>query len=96
MALTEFFGCLLLAYGPPFSMFILTVAKDPIRIIVLITSSFFWLVSLLFSALLWFAVVPLRDELAFSLFFSVLFQELFRYLFYLFIKYLFIANKLKK
>lgn len=86
MALTEFFGCLLLAFGPPFAMFTLTVAKDPIRIIVLITSAFFWLVSLLVSALLWFAVVPLRNQLAFSLFFSVLFQELFRYLFYLFIK----------
>ncbi len=37
MALVEFFGCLLLAFGPPLSMFVLTVAKDPVRIIVLIT-----------------------------------------------------------
>ncbi len=37
MALTEFFGCLLLAFGPPLSMFVFTIAKDPIRIIVLIT-----------------------------------------------------------
>jgi len=86
MALMEFFGCLFLAFGPPFCMFVITVAKDPIRVIVLVTSAFFWLISLLFSALLWFAVVPLRDQLGFALFFSVLFQELFRYLFYLFIK----------
>lgn len=86
MALTEFFGCLLLAFGPPFSMFVFTIAKDPIRIIVLITSAFFWLVSLLISALVWFAVVPLREQLAFSLFISVIIQELFRYLFYLFIR----------
>jgi len=86
MALTEFFGCLFLAFGPPSAMFALTIAKDPVRIIVLVTSSFFWLMSLLLSALLWFAVVPLREKLAFALFFSVIFQELFRYLFYLFIR----------
>lgn len=49
-------------------------------------SSFFWLISLLISALLWFVVVPLRDKLLFALVFSVFFQEAFRYLFYLFIK----------
>ena len=86
MALTEFFGCLLLAFGPPLAMFVLTIAKDPVRIIVLITSSFFWLVSLLLSALLWYAVVPLKQHLEFALVFSVLIQEIFRYLFYLFIR----------
>lgn len=45
-------------------------------------SGFFWLLSLLLSSILWFAVVPLRDKLAFGLVFSVLFQELFRFLFY--------------
>lgn len=86
MALAEFFGCLFLAFGPPLAMFVLTVAKDPMRIIVLITSAFFWLVSLLVSALLWFAVTPLRDRLEFAMFFSVIFQEVFRYLFYLFMR----------
>ena len=37
MALADFFGCFLLAFGPPFWMFVLTVAKDPILVIVLIT-----------------------------------------------------------
>lgn len=86
MALVEFFGCLFLAFGPPVSMFVLTIAKDPVRVIVLITSAFFWLVSLLLSALLWFVVTPLKDNLEFAMFFSVIFQELFRYLFYLFIR----------
>ncbi|CAF0991301.1 unnamed protein product, partial [Brachionus calyciflorus] len=86
MALTEFFGCLFLAFGPPAAMFGITIAKDPIRIIILMTSSFFWLLSLLLSALLWFSVVPLREKLLFAVVFSVLFQEIFRYLFYLFIK----------
>lgn len=86
MALIEFFGCLFLAFGPPFSMFVLTIAKDPVRVIVLITSAFFWLMSLLLSALLWFAVTPLRDRLEFAMIFSVILQEVFRYLFYLLIK----------
>src|SRR5688572_7661529 len=49
-------------------------------------SAFFWLLSLLVSSLLWFAVVPLRDELAFAVPFAVIFQEIFRYLFYRMIK----------
>ena len=45
-------------------------------------SGFFWLLSLLLSSLLWYAVVPLRDKLVFGLVFSVLFQEVFRFLFH--------------
>ena len=37
MSLVELIGCLLLAFSPPLIMFLLTVAKDPIRVIVLIT-----------------------------------------------------------
>ncbi|KAF5275757.1 hypothetical protein FQR65_LT16550 [Abscondita terminalis] len=51
-------------------MFILTVAHDPVRVIILIAASFFWLLSLLISSLWWFAVVPLRGQLAFGLVFS--------------------------
>jgi len=82
MALMEFFGCLMLAFGPPLTMFVITVANDPVRVIVLMTSAFFWLLSLLLSSLLWLAVVPLKGRLEFALFFSVLFQEAFRYVFY--------------
>ncbi|KAI8781164.1 gamma-secretase subunit Aph-1 [Biomphalaria glabrata] len=82
MTLMEFFGCTFIAFGPPIALFIFTIAKDPMRVIVLIASSFFWLIALLISSILWFAVVPLRETLAFGLVFSVLFQELFRFLFY--------------
>lgn len=80
MTVVEFFGCAFLAFGPPLAMFIFTIAIDPIRIIILIASSFFWLLSLLLSALLWF-VVPIQ-HLSFGLVFSVLFQELFRFIVY--------------
>lgn len=82
MTLVEFFGCTFLAFGPPFAMFVFTIAHDPVRIIILIAAAFFWLVSLLLSSLWWYIVVPLRKDLAFGLVFSVLFQEAFRYLIY--------------
>ncbi|KAK7491459.1 hypothetical protein BaRGS_00017288 [Batillaria attramentaria] len=82
MTIMEFFGCTFISYGLPFAMFLFTIARDPLRVIVLIASGFFWLLSLLLSSLLWFAVVPLRDQLAFGLVFSVIFQEGFRFLFY--------------
>ncbi|XP_065166877.1 gamma-secretase subunit Aph-1 [Atheta coriaria] len=86
MTLMEFVGCTLLAFGPPFSMFIVTIAHDPVRIIIMIAAAFFWLLSLLTSSLWWFIVVPLRGELAFGLVFSVIFQEAFRCLTYLIIR----------
>uniref|UniRef100_A0A0B6Y6Q6 Gamma-secretase subunit Aph-1 n=1 Tax=Arion vulgaris TaxID=1028688 RepID=A0A0B6Y6Q6_9EUPU len=82
MTLMEFFGCTFIAFGLPFALFIFTIARDPMRVILFIASGFFWLLSLLISSILWYAVVPLRDKLAFGLVFSVLFQELFRFLFY--------------
>ena len=78
MPTLTFFGCALTAFGPPLALFVFTIARDPVRIIILILSAFFWLLSLLFSSVLWIAVVPLKDEPAFGLAFSVLFQEVFR------------------
>jgi len=83
MTVPTFFGCALTAYGLPLSLFLFTISRDPVKIIVLILSAFFWLLALLSSAILWTAVVPLREQLAFGLVFSVLFQELFRFLIYL-------------
>ncbi|XP_043194638.1 gamma-secretase subunit Aph-1-like isoform X3 [Amphibalanus amphitrite] len=37
MTVMEFFGCGFLAFGPPLAMFIITIAKDPIRIIILMS-----------------------------------------------------------
>ncbi|XP_076808776.1 gamma-secretase subunit Aph-1b-like [Clavelina lepadiformis] len=79
MPLMVFFGCMFVAFGPSLALFVFTVMKFPLRIILLVVGAFFWLLSLLFSALLWLAVVPLREELAFSLVFSVIFQELMRF-----------------
>jgi len=81
MTWMEFVGCAGVAYGPPFAMFVFTIMSDPIRIIILIASAFFWLVSLLLSSFVWF-VFPFKSLLIFGVVCSVLFQELFRYLIY--------------
>jgi len=78
-----FVGCAFTAYGTPFAMFLFTISNDPVKVIILILSAFFWLLSLLLSAILWNVVTPLKDELAFALVFSVIFQEFFRFLIWL-------------
>ncbi|KAF7490833.1 hypothetical protein SSS_05992 [Sarcoptes scabiei] len=82
MTFIEFIGCSMIAFGPSLAIFCSVIAKDPIRIIILISASFFWLVSLLLSSILWAIVVPLKDFLIFGVTFAIIFQELFRFLFY--------------
>lgn len=91
MTLAVFFGCAFVAFGPALALFLLTVAADPLRIIILIAGAFFWLVSLLLSSLLWFIAAKAsdpRDEplqrglLICGVVFSVLLQEAFRFLYY--------------
>ncbi|KAF2360934.1 Gamma-secretase subunit Aph-1 [Trinorchestia longiramus] len=86
MTLAQFFGCGMIAFGPPLVLFIVTMASDPIRVIMLVASSFFWLLSLLFSSILYKVVVPLQPHLAFGALFSVLFQEFFRFLWFMLIQ----------
>ena len=75
MPLLVFFGCTLVAFGPSLAIFWFTIMKHPLRILLTVVGAFAWLLALLVSALLWLAVVPLREQLAFALVFSVLFQE---------------------
>ncbi|XP_074605136.1 gamma-secretase subunit Aph-1 [Brevipalpus obovatus] len=86
MTFMEFTGCALIAFGPALTMFSMSIAHNPIFIIIMISAAFFWLLSLLLSSLLWTIVIPLKETLVFGVVFSVLFQELFRYLFYRLLK----------
>ena len=67
MTAFAFFGCAFTAYGPALSLFLFTIASDPVKIIILILSAFFWLLSLLFSSVLWLIVtqfsVSISDNL---------------------------------
>jgi hypothetical protein len=80
MTALEFVGCSLIIFGPPVMLFFVFIANDPLKVIVLTASAFFWLISLLLSSIVWFSVVPLKNYPAFALVFSVIFQELMRLL----------------
>ncbi|XP_010887863.1 gamma-secretase subunit Aph-1b [Esox lucius] len=91
MTAAVFFGCAFIAFGPAFSLFIFTIAKDPLRVIILIAGAFFWLVSLLLSSLVWFIAMKATNAqdlnlqkglLIFGCMFSVILQEVFRFGYY--------------
>lgn len=74
MTLAEFFGCAFLAFGTPLALFIFTISDSPIKIILLIFSSFLWLLALLSSSFIWFVMVPLREYLVIGVIVSVFIQ----------------------
>lgn len=86
MTLCTFFGCAFIAFGPAISMLTLTIAQDPVLVIVVFGSGFFWLLSSLLSSVLWLLIgltlMPPSVQLVLSVILSVLCQEGFRYLLY--------------
>lgn len=81
MTVLEFWGCALITFGPALAMFTLTVAQDPIKVILLISSSFFWLMSFLLVAMSWAVISLFCDYLIIGAILAVLSQEMFRYIF---------------
>ncbi|XP_053450391.1 gamma-secretase subunit APH-1B isoform X2 [Nycticebus coucang] len=95
MTAAVFFGCAFIAFGPALALYVFTIANESLRIIFLIAGAFFWLVSLLFSSLVWFvarAITESREEpiqkylLIFGVLVSVFIQELFRFAYYRLLK----------
>uniref|UniRef100_A0A8C3NW03 Gamma-secretase subunit APH-1 n=1 Tax=Cyanoderma ruficeps TaxID=181631 RepID=A0A8C3NW03_9PASS len=84
MGAAVFWGCAAIAFGPAAALVLLTVAAEPLRVIVLVAGAFFWLLSLLAASLLWFVSVQLsgREDAALLLLgaaAAVLLQELCRF-----------------
>ncbi|CAL8095748.1 unnamed protein product [Calicophoron daubneyi] len=75
-------GCTLIGLGPCVVLFIATVARNPLKIIVMTASGFFWLLSLLVASIFWFAISHLTSHLAPSLIIAVVTQEAMRFAFY--------------
>ncbi|KAM6294176.1 gamma-secretase subunit APH-1A [Aegotheles albertisi] len=95
MGAAVFFGCAGIAFGPALALVLLTVAAEPLRVIVLVAGAFFWLVSLLLASLVWFISVHLSDRedarlqrslLLLGAAVSVLLQELFRFAYFKLLK----------
>uniref|UniRef100_A0A915AD52 Gamma-secretase subunit aph-1 n=1 Tax=Parascaris univalens TaxID=6257 RepID=A0A915AD52_PARUN len=86
--MTAFAGIayLLIAFSPALAIFHKVIASDPLRIILFVLGAFFWLLSLLFSALIWYAAVPLRNTLVFAVCVSIALQELARLLHFILLK----------
>ncbi|XP_061231300.1 gamma-secretase subunit APH-1A isoform X1 [Neopsephotus bourkii] len=94
MAAAVFFGCAAIAFGPALALVLLTVAAEPLRVLVLVAGAFFWLVALLLASLLWFLLLrvsepraqaqaqPQRGLLLVGAAGSVLLQELFRFAYF--------------
>lgn len=74
MTAAEFIGSAAIAFGPALAMFYFTITDDSIKIILLIFSSFIWLLALLISSLIWFILIPLRDFVWFGVIVSVFIQ----------------------
>ncbi|XP_007558867.1 gamma-secretase subunit Aph-1b [Poecilia latipinna] len=95
MTAAVFFGCTFIAFGPAVSLFLFTIAREPLRVIFLIAGAFFWLVSLLLASLVWFISVQISNKesasqqkglLIFGVVLSVLLQETFRFAYYKLLK----------
>jgi anterior pharynx defective protein 1 len=86
MTVLSVFAYGFIAYGPTVVLFAVTVARHAYQVILLMTGAFFWLLSLFLSSIIWTAVPPLRDTLAFTVPFSVILQELFRFLYFLLLR----------
>ena len=87
------FACVsyaLIAYGPATALIFITTYRYAEQALLMLVCAFIWLLSLLCSSLVWTAVPPLRDTLAFTLPFSVILQEAARFITFL------IARKLTR
>lgn len=82
MGFTLFAGCTLVGFCVPFAVFMLLVAWRAQLLIVSITSSFFWLLSLVCASLVWFVIPVLNENNWLMVPFGVLCQEIARYCFF--------------
>ncbi|KAF0455824.1 gamma-secretase subunit Aph-1 [Gigaspora margarita] len=80
MTLLTFFGCGLTAYGPALSIFFLHVAKDAQLVLLMVSSAFFWLISILLSSIIWYLIKPIYPKNELTILYSVILQEIFRWL----------------
>ncbi|KAF9317345.1 gamma secretase complex protein [Podila horticola] len=85
MTLLTFFGCALTAYGPSLAIFFGHIAPNAQLVILLVSSAFFWLISLLLASAIWFMASSSRLTFTSTIIYAVLLQELFRWFLYLLI-----------
>ncbi|KAF9922247.1 gamma secretase complex protein [Linnemannia zychae] len=85
MTLTTFFGCAFTAYGPSLAIFFGGIAPNAQLVILMVSSAFFWLISVLLASAIWFIASNSRNIFHITIIYTVLLQELFRYFLYILI-----------
>ncbi|KAF9905999.1 gamma secretase complex protein [Lobosporangium transversale] len=85
MTLLTFFGCALTAYGPGLAIFFGCVAPNAQLVILMVSSMFFWLLSLLLASAIWFLATNSRQTYTSTIIYTILLQEMFRWFLYLLI-----------
>ncbi|KAF9988933.1 gamma secretase complex protein [Mortierella antarctica] len=79
MTLVTFFGCALTAYGPSLAIFFGCIAPNAQLVILMVSSAFFWLLSLLLASAIWFIAKSSQHTYTSTIIYTVLLQELFRW-----------------
>ncbi|KAG0361186.1 gamma-secretase subunit Aph-1 [Gamsiella multidivaricata] len=85
MTLFTFFGCALTAYGPSLAIFFGCIASNAQLVILMVSSAFFWLLSLLLASAIWFIAKDSQHTYTSTIIYTVLLQELFRWFLYMLI-----------
>ncbi|KAK3809266.1 MAG: gamma-secretase subunit Aph-1 [Benniella sp.] len=85
MTLFTFFGCALTAYGPCLAIFFGSIAPNAQLVILMVSSAFFWLLSLLLASAIWFMAKSSRETFTSTIIYTVLLQEVFRWFLFLLI-----------
>lgn len=75
----SFSGVVAAAFGPYAVLFVTVVAKQPELVILTVGAAFIWLCAILLVAIVWWALVPLRNELWLLVLYAVILQELCRW-----------------
>ncbi|KRY37674.1 Protein dif-1 [Trichinella spiralis] len=82
MGFQEFTGYFLIAFGTPLAIFLCVIMHDPMRIILFVGAAFFYMISILLAAIIWFILPHFDGILCFTVFLFVFLQEVIRYLYY--------------
>ncbi|KRX17214.1 Protein dif-1 [Trichinella nelsoni] len=82
MGFQEFTGYFLIAFGTPLAIFLRVIMHDPMRIILFVGAAFFYMISILLAAIIWFILPHFDGILCFTVFLFVFLQEVIRYSYY--------------
>uniref|UniRef100_A0A1I7ZRY9 Gamma-secretase subunit Aph-1 n=1 Tax=Steinernema glaseri TaxID=37863 RepID=A0A1I7ZRY9_9BILA len=79
-------SCFVIAFAPGLAFFLKFVAKDSLRVILVVMAAFVWMLSLLLSSIIRFGMVYVIDSFLLETFISIALQEASRLVLFILIK----------